>query len=162
MQVRFCSESVPGRKADRKKRRGWKGRTREGGGLIEIALSEKHETCNCRCMRDDLRYDWVPWPAQREEGLFRERGLGGEEVMFIPHSPTRRTMFSRDKRTLNLTCATDGRRLGRHREGKEGSITFLSVDEVSLRDQEIPLRSAQSLLDNGGHKFHNLSTVTGG
>ena len=24
--------------------------TKEGGGLIVIALSEKHETCNCRCM----------------------------------------------------------------------------------------------------------------
>ena len=84
--------------------------------------------------------------------------------MFIPHSPTRRTLFSRDKRTLNLTCATDGRTTTdlEDRQRGEGSITFLSVDEVSLRDQERPLRSAQSLLDNGGHKFHNLSTVTGG
>ena len=48
MEARFDASLYPEEKRIAKKER-MEG-TREGGGLIVIALSEKHETCNCRCM----------------------------------------------------------------------------------------------------------------
>ena len=73
---------------------------------------------------------------------------------------------SQDKRSLNLTCATDGRRPAERGDGGKhyfppaggGIIIRASPFENAPRSA----KSAPSLLDNGGNKFHNLLTVTGG
>ena len=74
--------------------------TKEGGGLIVIALSEKHETCNCRCTGagDDLRYDWVHVLRRGRKGYSereRTRRRRGHVYPSFPHSEN--NVLSRQK-----------------------------------------------------------------